>query len=441
MVEIIGSEFSLKKPKKFPNPEQNSKTPWKKLVRGRRIIKNADQEKIGTFVEAVIELVNTKYDGCWEKTSWVAQFWPVFAKFYPQFKYAISINPGLDGFSGFTGVSKQEIVQRLNPEFRPDHVFFEEVPTMEELEERFRKENDNQPLTFPIICKPDVGERATGVTYMYSREQLEEYLQPIDETLPEKKQLKLKKERASRNFHLEKFHDDREFALSWTKDPETGEYRVWSVIEKQIPSIIGDGKTTFRELIAHKVDAIELETDKKEKILKCYSREELNEIIPEGEEKTMVKTASISYGTKFKKQELTELQIQRLRELLPQLIQNDEGLYQGRFDFRAKDLESLVSGDLKIIELNGLGGMPMEIYESHLTIEEKYEILFRYFKYLLQLAKRNVEIGNAKKSVGSDGLVFHVGKTVVGKNKTQDLFADERVERDIKFLSDFMQAT
>lgn len=386
-------------------------------------IENSDEprreKRVQRYILAVESLVNKKYKGNWEKAPWLVQFFPLIVKFLPELKYAKAVNPGLDGFSGFMGTSKQSIVDRLNKNYRPDHVFFEEVPTYEELEQRF-EQTHNKPISFPIICKPDIGERATGVIYIQNKAQLEEYLQ-----------------NAEPNFHLEKFYDQKEFALSWTRDPQTGEYRIWSVIEKQIPCIVGDGKTSFRELLVHKIEELELAHDRKEKILACYSREELDQILPEGEQKRIVKTASISYGTTFKKIEPTEMQTQQLRILVSQFIENPKGLYQGRFDLRAESFEELTEGNAKIIELNGVGGMPMEIYESHLSVPEKYKLLFKYFSYILEIAKENVDAGRAEKATHL-ALPMHVGRLLFTKNKTQELAKTDQEKRslreDVKYL-------
>jgi hypothetical protein len=388
------------------------------------------EKRVQRYIVAVEDLINSKYGGCWEKAPWMVQFAPVIVKFFPKFKYAEAVNPGLEGFSGFMGVSKQGIVERLNSQYRPNHVFFKDVPTLENLEQRFEEEN-GEALTFPIICKPDIGERASGIKYMYSSEQLEEYLQPIDESLSDEAQKKLKDQRAQPNFHLEKFHDDREFALSFTKDPDTGEYQTWSLVEKQIPFVVGDGNTTLRELIVNKVEEMNLASDRKDKIFNCFSQEDLETKLPDGEHKTIVKMASISYGTTFKKIDLKETQMQQLRTLLPLLIEDSKGIYQGRFDLRAKSLEDLLEGLLKIIEKNGLGGMPMEIYESHLSISEKYKILFTYFEYLLQIAERNVENKNAQKVVNA-ALPVHVGKLLFTKNKTQELTKTDKEKASLR---------
>ncbi len=96
-------------------------------------------------------------------------------------------------------------------------------------------------------------------------------------------------------------------------------------------------------------------------------------------------TASISSGAVFKdvlKEKETALSIleQKIESLLRERFPN---FAVGRFDIKATDLSSLARGEFKIIELNGLGGMPLLYFEP-----DCYPRWNEYFLHVLQVGRQ-----------------------------------------------------
>jgi hypothetical protein len=383
-----------------------------------RNIKDANESwrerRVKRYIIAVKNIIHEKYGDCWEKAPWVVQFLPLIVKHFWHLHLLNAVNPGMDGFSGLTGVSKKSINDRLNDNFRPDNLFFKKVSTTTQVLKAF-EEKYKRTLPYPLICKPDIGERATGVTFIYCDEQLQVYLKT-----------------ARPNFILEAFCDTkREFGLSWIQDPESEEYTIVSLVEKQIPFVVGNGKQALISLVENKCASMKVAPEKTEKILSGFSEQEQKSIPYKGAEITIVRTASISYGTKFKKISIPKASRKKLSDLIGKMIAEKDGVFVGRFDLRSDSVEDLLQGKVKIIELNGIGGMPLEIYEPHLSISKKYEILFAYFEDVLAFAKKNIEYGRGMPA-NRLSLHKHVYKILFGKEKTQELPAD--LKEDLKHI-------
>ena len=219
-----------------------------------RNIKDANESwrerRVKRYIIAVKNIIHEKYGDCWEKAPWVVQFLPLIVKHFWHLHLLNAVNPGMDGFSGLTGVSKKSINDRLNDNFRPDNLFFKKVSTTTQVLKAF-EEKYKRTLPYPLICKPDIGERATGVTFIYCDEQLQVYLKT-----------------ARPNFILEAFCDTkREFGLSWIQDPESEEYTIVSLVEKQIPFVVGNGKQALISLVENKCASMKVAPEKTEKIL------------------------------------------------------------------------------------------------------------------------------------------------------------------------------
>jgi len=364
------------------------------------------ERRVKRYILAVKKLIDEKYEGCWEKAPWAIQFLPMIVKHFWHLHLLTAVNPGMGGFSGLTGISKKSINDRLNEDFRPDNLFFKKVPTTAQVFKTFKKKY-KKALPYPIICKPNMGERATGVTFISCEEKLQSYL-----------------ETAQPNFLLEVFYDTKkEFGLSWMQDVESSEYTIVSLVEKKIPFVKGDGKKTLQMLIDKKCAVMSISPEKAEKIRSGFDKKTLKSVPEKQEEITIVRTASISYGTKFKKISIPKSSRRKLSDLIEKMITNKKGLFLGRFDLRSDSVENILKGNVKIIELNGLGGMPLEIYEPQISIDKKYDILSAYFEDVLDFAKKNIEYGRGFPSPKLAGHK-HVYKMIFGKGKTQALPAD-----------------
>jgi DNA-directed RNA polymerase subunit L len=339
----------------------------------------------------------------WERLPWLIQFLPALVEIAGDANKLNAVNPGISGISGLLGTPKNEINERLSEDFRPRNLFLKKSPeSRDELDKMFAGKY-GEKIKFPVVFKPAVGERASFFECLQESE--------VDNFLKEKA--------GTENVLFEEFADTKsEFGLSWTRDPDTGEFEIDSLVEKKFPTVTGDGQRKIGELVEAKLAELNLEEEKAEKIRK-WNRHHAEQILPAGEEIVISRAASISFGTKFQKIKIDKKD-PSLINLLKKMIVKKDGVYAGRFDLRADDLENLKNGNVKIIEMNGIGGMPLEVYESHLKIEEKYEILRKHFQKLLKIGEKNIAKMNGKE-ITFFRSAHEVLRHFFGPNKKQEL--------------------
>ena len=81
-------------------------------------------------------------------------------------------------------------------------------------------------MQFPVVLKPDAGQRGSGVSIVRSLEQLSEYLT-----------------QAPFPVILQEYVPGKEYGVFYYRYPGDDRGRVFSVTEKQMPILFGDGKT------------------------------------------------------------------------------------------------------------------------------------------------------------------------------------------------------
>ena len=87
-------------------------------------------------------------------------------------------------------------------------------------------------LQFPVVLKPDAGQRGSGVSVVRTSSQLREYLT-----------------QSSFPAILQEYVPGEEYGVFYFRYPGAEHGRVFSVTEKRMPVLTGDGKHTLEELI------------------------------------------------------------------------------------------------------------------------------------------------------------------------------------------------
>ncbi|MBT3349284.1 hypothetical protein HN954_04335 [bacterium] len=380
---------------------------WAEFEEIKNLNESARKKRVRRLIESVrifiAEQKKTDPNFSFESCPWLVQFFPVAVEIQPKMGKLNAVNPGISGVSGMLGTSKNEINDRLDESLRPRNLFFKIVPeTRENLDEIFEKKY-GEKIQFPVIFKPAVGERASFFECLQENE--------IDDFL--------KKNAGEKNMIFEEFADTRsEFGLSWSRDPETEKISIDSLVEKKLPTILGDGTQKISKLVDEKIAELGLSPEKSEKI-RNWNRHHADEILPAGETRVISRAASISFGTKFQKISVSA-DDPALVAAVEKMIKNPDGIFAGRFDLRSENLEELKNGNFKIIEMNGIGGMPLEIYEPERTISEKYEILFAHFQKLIRIGEKNLAAGRGEE-ISFLKSVLEVRRHFFGGEKKQEL--------------------
>jgi len=83
-------------------------------------------------------------------------------------------------------------------------------------------------LQLPVVVKPDVGQRGSGVSIVRSLGQLQEYLK-----------------RAPYPIILQEYIPGEEYGVFYYRNPGDPRGRIFSVTEQRMPFLIGDGNRTL----------------------------------------------------------------------------------------------------------------------------------------------------------------------------------------------------
>jgi hypothetical protein len=279
-------------------------------------------------------------------------------------------NPAMPA-SGFVGESKHEILGHLKnaDSFLPLSLLLREGTPDDRLEQAEAFMQDHQ-LRFPIVLKPDVGQRGSGVVVVRSSQQLRHYLC-----------------RASFATIVQEYVPGREFGVFYVRYPDDKRGRVFSVTEKRMPVVIGDGSRTLEDMI--------LADDRAVCMADFYLRnnsERAQDIPAAGERVQLVEIGTHCRGAIFL--DGSYAITSALEETIDRIASAFDGFFFGRFDIRVPSVEDFMAGqNLKVIELNGVTSEATHIYDSRLSLIDAYRVLFEQWRIAFEIGHRNRERG------------------------------------------------
>lgn len=310
------------------------------------------------------------------------EFWPLTIFYTPVVFYILLLglryrgwtlftaaNPAMPA-GGFVGESKSDIYKLLSssPNAIPHLLKFVKIDASQGFLGRlvtaitFIHKNE---LEFPLVLKPDVGERGNLV-----------------EILRDKKHLGLALRSAKQDVILQEYAKGVEASIFYYRFPGADRGNIFSVTEKVFPSITGDGRTTIERLILKDKRAICLARSYFENL-----RDQIDYVPRDGEKIPLIEIGTHSKGAIFKDGDW--LITEELEKGIDTLCRDIDGFYFGRFDLRARSFEDLMSGRFKIIELNGVTSESTNIYGSRYSLIDAYRILFRQWKLAFLIGKAN----------------------------------------------------
>ncbi len=232
---------------------------------------------------------------------------------------------------------------------------------VKEIEEEFK---------YPLILKPDIGERGWGVSKIQNRENLVDYLTSSNVNLIAQEYLNL----------------PLELGVFYYRLPNQDMGTVSSIVVKKNLKVTGNGESTIRELINSNPRA-RLQARR----LESKMNGQMSQIPEEGIEIELEPIGNHCLGTMFVNgnEHITE----SLTRSIDQLSKKIPGFYFGRFDLRCKSFEALENGEFKVLELNGAGAEPAHIYHPGTPITEAYHQIFKHLDVLYQISYKNKESG------------------------------------------------
>lgn len=303
------------------------------------------------------------------------EYWPFSVVYVPLFFYHIWLsikarslfffsasNPSIET-GGLLGESKIDILDRISPDFKPQTLF---IPASTPINTVFAQ-LDEQGLLYPLIAKPNVGERGWRVEKIEHWEALVNYIQ-----------------RSTGDFLLQEYvHEPLELGVFYYRMPGQEQGVVSSIVQKEFLSIRGNGRDCVEVLIGQSERAMLQLPALREKYGSIF-----HQIPPVGETITLVSIGNHSKGTKFL--DANHLITPALTRLFDRISGSIDGFYYGRYDLRCRSVADLYAGKhIRILELNGAGAEPAHIYQPGFSLREAYRVLFHHARVLYDISREN----------------------------------------------------
>lgn len=314
------------------------------------------------------------------------EFWPLQVVCVPVAAYVLwlavkyrsltlptAANPAIPG-GGFAGESKIAILRALAGS-REVSLRARLVPGRGSLAARLATAETflaAHRLGYPIVVKPDVGERGSGVVFVHSRAELIAALAATRADLI-----------------VQEVAPGPEFGIFYVREPGSERGRIFSVTEKILPSVTGDGERTLAQLILDDERAV------------CMARthlarfaDRLDEVPAPGETIRLVDVGTHSRGAIFR--DGAWARTPALEDAIDRISRSYDGFFFGRYDVRVASHENLLAGrGLKIVELNGLTAEATHIYHPGSSLLAAYRVLFEQWRIAFAIGAANRERGHA----------------------------------------------
>jgi hypothetical protein len=284
--------------------------------------------------------------------------WLWFALRARKLFFFTAVNPAIET-GGAWGESKLDILKKIPASHLPLTVFIKKETSLKEVLSVLKKEG----LSYPLIAKPNVGERGFLVSKIHQESDLEKYLSenPVDFLIQEFVTLPL------------------ELAVMHHRFPGEGKGKVTSICIKETLKVTGDGRSSIRELMKSSPRA-RLQLPRFETVFP----EILKGVPAAGEVLELEPIGNHCRGTMFLNgnEHIDEALTAAFDEVAFQM----EGIHYGRFDMKCTSIEDIRSGrGFKIMEYNGVTAEPAHIYDPSYPVWKKYRDVYRHWKIIFQI--------------------------------------------------------
>ncbi len=323
------------------------------------------------------------------------EFWPMPVFYLPIVIYIIflslkyrglsflAVNPGMP-MSGLIGERKGDMLSQLEgSEFLAR---FNRINSEISVIEKIKLANQfmqDHSLTFPVVLKPDFGQRGQDVEVIRDQESMRSYF-----------------DTASGVTLIQEHVEGEEFGVFYMSFPATNKTKIFSITEKTFPVLIGDGVSSIEILL--------LENDRThfmaEYLLDLHASR-LNHVLELDEEFKVVEIGSHCRGSVF--YDANKLISEQLLESITSISHRITGFHFGRYDIRAKDSQALMGGrDFKVLEVNGVTSESTNVYDPKNSVITAYKILFSQWRSAFEIGRQNINKGADRVSIGA--LISHL---------------------------------
>jgi len=315
-------------------------------------------------------------------TRW--EFWPQWAFYPPVVLYVLwlglryrgltvftAANPAMPA-GGFVGESKGDILAALQAAGAPvaDFGRIAAALTPQDRVARAREFMASRQKAFPVVLKPDAGERGSGVAVVRGEEELRAYLHA-----------------ARSDVLIQEYVPGCELGVFYCRVPGEARGRIFSITEKRMPVVVGDGRRKLEQLILDDPRAVCMS-----RIYLQAQRRRLQEVPCQGEKVQLVELGTHCLGALFL--DGGRLRTEALEEAVERMSRGYAGFYFGRYDLRAPTEDDFRQGrNMWIIELNGVTSESTDIYDPKNSLLAAYQVLFRQWRLAFEIGAANRRAG------------------------------------------------
>jgi len=291
---------------------------------------------------------------------------------YRSFSLPTLANPGMDA-GGLIGESKFETLADLalahSSLVAETHlVRFHSTDQQFAQISRIRKAHG---LEYPIVLKPDVGQRGFGFKVVHSDDDVRAYVKQF-----------------SLDVLVQRYVPGPfEAGIFYYRFPQEHAGKVFAITEKMFPVITGDGRRTLEELIRADPRASLVAST----YLQRFASEKTR-ILSAGDSFKLVEAGNHCQGAIFL--DGGRLFSETLEKRIDEISQSISGFFVGRFDIRYSSEDALREGrDFQIIELNGASSEATNIYDPRNSLWNAYRTLFQQWEIVFAIADENRKRG------------------------------------------------
>ncbi|MEM9280323.1 MAG: alpha/beta fold hydrolase [Verrucomicrobiota bacterium] len=326
--------------------------------------------------------------GKWRRLSrW--EFWPSWIIYLPIVFYIVWLgiryrsltlftvcNPGIPA-SGFALESKSEILKRFHG--AREIAQFILIPGNTPLENKLEALNSfmkERTLNYPIVLKPDVGERGSGVAISENEAETRAYLESCrGDTI------------------AQEFVEGNEFGVFYYRFPDQEKGQILSITEKHLLSVKGDGSSSLEELILRDKRAVCMAPF----FFNKYAAQ-LDDIVAQGARFYLANIGTHCRGAVFRNG--TQYRSAELTSAIDQVSRKFSGFFFGRYDIKVLPNEDLATGgNFKILELNGVTSEATHIYEPGTSLSSAWGALMHQWRIAFRIGGINARAGMAPLSL------------------------------------------
>jgi len=309
------------------------------------------------------------------------EYWPLQVVYFPVFFYwaylalrARSLvfftasNPSIET-GGMLGEGKYSILNNIPEKYRTPTLFVgHPLHTVSVFQSIAAKQ-----WTYPLIFKPDVGERGVRVEKINDEQEALAYMAACQY-----------------DFLVQPFISyPIELGVFYFRYPSKDKGTVVSVVSKAFLTVEGDGKHTLSELIESNPRAA-LQRDR----LQQKFSMQWEALLPLGEKILLESIGNHCRGTSFRN--ANDMIDEALIDTFDNIAKQIDGFYFGRFDLKCKSIEELKRGEgIQIVELNGAGSEQGHIYHPGFSYFTAMATILKQWKVLYEISVENHKRGVA----------------------------------------------